>query len=119
MAVVGESRRQTALRNLSAGRRERYEQVHFTVVLRAEPDNEYDPNAIAVHIQSGGAMVGYLAREDAEAYQQVFLALAECRKSAVCRARLIGGTATKPSFGVMIDLDAPATLLERVSPQPF
>ena len=34
------------------------------LVLRRDPDNEHDPNAIAVHV-AGGAQLGWVPREDA------------------------------------------------------
>jgi hypothetical protein len=120
IAVVGESRRQSALRTLSQGRRERGDDVSFVVELIAEPDNPYDAHAIKVVIQSG-AQVGYLSREDADDYRHVMKALPETGKKGVCRAKLIGGTADKPSFGVIIDLEAPEKLLALITPggQPF
>lgn len=118
--ITGESRRQAVLRRLSAGRRERGDDVSFIAVLIPEPENPYDPNAVRVDIQ-GGDQIGYLAREDAMDYRTVFKALAETQKVGVCRAKLIGGTSDKPSFGVMVDLKAPDALLAAVAPggQPF
>jgi hypothetical protein len=118
MGIAGESYRQTALRKLSNGRRERGEDVFFVAVLVHEPENQYDRNAIRVDIQ-GGDQVGYLPREDAEAYHRVFAAVKQAGKVAVCRAKLIGGTPGKPSIGVVLDLDAPESILERVGGQPF
>jgi hypothetical protein len=120
MGIVGESQRQAALRRLSAGRRERNENVAFVVELVPEPDNPYDPNAVQVMIHHGD-QVGYLPREDAKDYRVVFDTLAKTKNKAICRARLIGGTADKPNFGVMIDLASPDELLARLTPggQPF
>jgi hypothetical protein len=119
MGIVGESYRQRTLRALSAGRRERDEEVTFTVALVREPENPYDPNAVRVDLV-GGEQVGYLAREDAAAYQLALRAI-PAGNVGVCRARLIGGTPDKPSFGVMIDLQSPEALLNILPPggQPF
>ena len=118
-AIVGESYRQVALQELSAGRRVRGEEVHFIATLIPEPTNAYDPNAIRVDIQNG-KQVGYLSRDDAAAYQLVIHAIVTGGKRAICRAKLIGGTTDKPSIGVMIDLDEPNALLARApSDQPF
>lgn len=117
MGIVGESHRQTALRDLSAGRRRRDEPVHFLVALIPEPTNPYDANAIRVDILRGH-QVGYLSREDAAAYRLALTAVTAAGKLGVCRAKLIGGTAGKPSIGVVIDLVDPNVLLARFG-QPF
>ena len=60
--VVGESYYQESLRKLVGPTADR---VHVTTEARLvpEPDNAYDPNAIAVWI--AGLQVGHLSREDA------------------------------------------------------
>jgi hypothetical protein len=120
IAVVGESRRQSALRTLSNGWRERGDNVSFIVELIPEPDNPYDAHAVKVVIQ-GGEQAGYLSREDADDYRTVMKALSETGKKGLCRAKLIGGTDDKPTFGVIIDLEAPEKLLVLITPggQPF
>ena len=45
----------------------------FQAVLVREPDNPYDPNAIAVYSPAG--KIGHLSREDAEEYQDVLIAV--------------------------------------------
>jgi hypothetical protein len=69
--VVGESFRQPALSALAArigidkrGRRT------FLASLRAEPDNAYDKNAVAVLAADTGDHLGYLSRELAPLYQR-------------------------------------------------
>jgi hypothetical protein len=47
------------------------------------------------------------------------LSLTESQRVGICRARLIGGSEGKPSFGVMIDLTDPDSLLARLTTQPF
>jgi hypothetical protein len=120
VAIVGESYRQTALRDLSAGRRLRGEEVRFTAAVTPEPTNPYDANAVRIDILNG-VQIGYLSREDAAAYALVLKTVIATGKQGVCRARLIGGTADKPSIGVLLDLSNPEGLAAKFSPggQPF
>lgn len=95
--------------------------MHFLVALIPEPTNPYDPNAIRVDVLRG-SQAGYLAREDAVAYRLAMDAVQSSGKQGVCRAKLIGGTPAKPSFGVVIDLLDPTALLARLgasNEQPF
>jgi hypothetical protein len=120
VAIVGESYRQTALREISGGRRRRGEEVIFDAVVYAEPSNPYDPCAIRVE-DGQGRHIGYLAKEDAAAYQSLFTALRAESRVGTCRAKLIGGTATKPSLGVILDLEEYSELTNRraAEDQPF
>lgn len=118
VAVVGESRRQAALHGLDNGRLRRGINVTFIAALIPEPENSFDPNAIAVRIL-GGAPVGYLDRDDALRYRPVFEVLASQRRTGVARAKLIGGTEAKPSIGVMLDINLPEDLLATLDEQPF
>jgi hypothetical protein len=47
------------------GDRDEWRESH-TVVLMREPDNRYDPNAIAVHIPALDQQVGHIPRKTAE-----------------------------------------------------
>jgi tetratricopeptide (TPR) repeat protein len=113
ISVVGESHYQENLRGLAGGVRKPDQYIRFDALLVPEPDNPYDPNAVAVVSEEYGTL-GHLSREDALRYQGVFQAL--MRKSCLgeTRASLIGGTRKKPSFGVVLDLLEPDQLLERV-----
>jgi HIRAN domain len=73
LEVVGESHYQDALWRVTRGRTVERVRVEVQAVLLAEPDNPYDPNAIAVLMDGG--KVGYLCRDDAEAYRPGLLAL--------------------------------------------
>ena len=115
--IVGESNYQAALRTLDAGRRARGEQVTFIAELVLEPNNPYDANAVKV--VADGKHLGYLPKDDAAQYQAALRAIGGTGKRACCHAKLIGGTAGKPSLGVMIDLRLPQELLAAVVPQPF
>jgi hypothetical protein len=46
----------------------------------------------------------YLSRENAIEYKEVFALLAAHRHVGACRAKLIGGTAEKSTYGVLINL---------------
>jgi len=74
LEVVGESQYQDVLWRVAGGRTAERIRVEVQAVLHAEPDNPYDPNAITVSID--GAKVGYLCRDDAQAYRPGLLALA-------------------------------------------
>jgi hypothetical protein len=113
VGVVGESHRQSALHDLSNGRRERDEEVDFTAELVLEPENPVDRHAVKVCIK-GGAQVGYLSRDDAVHYHIALEALAKSGQRAICRARLVGGTADKPSIGVVLDLRAAHSLAQAI-----
>jgi hypothetical protein len=120
VGIVGESYRQTALRALAGGRRRRGEEVVCDVIVYAEPTNSHDPNAVRVD-DASGRQLGYLSREDAAAYHQLFVTLAAAGRVGRCRAQLIGGTAAKPSIGVILDLEEQGELLARLraEDQPF
>jgi hypothetical protein len=125
--VVGESYRQDVLRALHTtgsgaylsevgGRARRvaedqFDGRWFRAVLRPEPANEHDPNAIAVDAESGG-QVGYLSRANALAYQPVFAELGIGRAS--CPAYLIGEDKPEQSLGVMLCLSPPDEILEQL-----
>jgi hypothetical protein len=112
--VVGESFRQPALNALAAriaidnrGRRT------FLAELRAEPDNVYDKNAVAVLAADTGDHLGYLSRELAPSYNSGLLQ----RGGAQVPAILIGGGEGKPHRGVCLDLTALNGILGIQSPE--
>ncbi|MDX6702816.1 MAG: hypothetical protein QOF26_3042 [Baekduia sp.] len=106
-AVVGESFHQDALEGTVALTRPGEEgRPMFRAVLVAEPDNPYDPNAVAIHSAAG--KVGHLSRGEAIDYAPVMAALAERGYSAgSCDAFLNGGPAEGKSFGVVLRLSPP------------
>lgn len=95
LGAVGESQYQPALRRVA-----RTGRVCWATLV-PEPENPFDPNAVAVQVE--GATVGYLARRDARRYQRRLRALAEPME---VPAKLIGGTWGKPHFGVILDCRA-------------
>lgn len=119
--IVGESYCQKALKALGGERRLRGEAVFFIAALVPDPKNAYDPDAIGVYISQGGPRVGYLSRDDAAQYREVGHALMARKAIGTCRAKLIGGSADKPSIGVALDLADPAETLAAIAGevQPF
>jgi hypothetical protein len=90
LEVVGESHYQDALWRVVGARTMERIRMEVQAVLVAESDNAYDRNAISVWI--GGMKVGYLSREDAEAYRPGLLALqAREGKSIGLRGVIVGG----------------------------
>ncbi|MGH9214033.1 MAG: HIRAN domain-containing protein [Acidimicrobiales bacterium] len=66
LEIVGEASYQDALWTICRGSLGDQVRHRVVAVVVPEPDNPYDPNAIAVHVE--GDRVGYLAREDAARY---------------------------------------------------
>jgi hypothetical protein len=113
--VVGESRYRSAI-EAAAGKRA---DGHFTIVDAAlvwEPENRYDPNAIAVVI--GGRTCGYFPRDKAAAYRPAFAMLAERGLVGYARGEVRGGwrmdDGSWADFGIRIRLARPAELLAHI-----
>jgi hypothetical protein len=107
-AVVGESFHQDALTaTVPLAQPGEEGRPMFRAVLVAEPENPYDPNAIAIHSAAG--KVGHLSRSEALDYAPVMAALAEHGHTAgSCDAFLNGGPAEGKSFGVVLRVSPPA-----------
>ncbi len=110
-AVVGESHYQDALRRTATictpGEEGR---PSFQAILVAEPENPYDPNAIAVYSTYG--KLGHLSRQDAAEYAEVFADIARAGSDGGgCTGLLNGGQPDKPSYGVTLLLADPDTCL--------
>lgn len=106
-AVVGESHYQEALgatsHTCTVGDEGR---PTFQAMLLPEPENPYDGNAIAVFSPQG--KVGYLSRDTAIEYRRLFAEVMRLGyHGGACDAYLTGGTADKPSFGVVLRLAEP------------
>lgn len=65
-AIVGESFYQSQLERVCKGHNRFGHDLEKVAVLTPDPDNEHDPNAVAVSIDGG--RVGFLGREDAARY---------------------------------------------------
>jgi hypothetical protein len=88
--VVGESRYQDALLELTGGRRH-YAGVRMAAVanLVPEPANAADPDAVAVVI--AGRRVGYLPRDEASRRRAVISETIQRSGEATCAATIVGG----------------------------
>lgn len=78
--------------------------VEATLVL--EDDNQYDDQAVAVHI--GGQRAGYLSRADARLYRADLAAAGQPDIRVRCKAKIAGGFETRDGarahFGLRLDL---------------
>lgn len=95
LEVVGESNYQSDIqRALEFGGED------TVALLVPEPDNPYDPNAVAVYVC--GLKVGYLARSHAACYQQGLMAVQSREgKPVACRAEIVG----RDIYGVKVYVD--------------
>jgi hypothetical protein len=114
--VVGESHYQGGLDRIGGGRTGSGARVtDHVALLLPEPTNQYDENAVRVYLQPSqdgdAAIIGYLSREDAVAYRPVIDRVAERGEVMLCRASLKGGWDRGISFGVMLWIGAPWTLM--------
>jgi hypothetical protein len=111
--VVGESYYQGALTAIAGGKGHDSVNIETQAALVLEPDNPYDPNAVAFHI--AGRKVGHLSGTAAMAYSPVGRRLAEQQQVGICRAVILGGwdrgDLNTGHFGVILDLAHPDELL--------
>lgn len=101
--IVGESHYQDALDAICGGKCEEGHELECVALLRREPHNKHDPNAIAVMIN--GRKVGHLSRTDARAISQ----LLDRRglKEFTADAMIVGGWTRRSGdghYGVKLDL---------------
>lgn len=61
--VVGTSHYQEALTRIAKGKSSESTEIETKAILRLEPNNPYDGNAVAVYVSSSN--IGYLSRKDA------------------------------------------------------
>lgn len=71
-----------------------------TLVL--EDDNKFDRNAVRVEID--GKQVGHLSREAAPLYREQLRLAGHPRARATCYAKIVGGSESRPSYGVLLDV---------------
>lgn len=90
VAAVGESRYQDALWAGASGYRSERVRVEATAMLVREPDNEHDPNAVAVYLAEG-EKVAYLSQRDAADYAPPLDELARQDYVGACAAVIVGG----------------------------
>jgi hypothetical protein len=107
VAVVGESHYQPELAAIAGPKRPGGVEVEAQAVLVPEPDNEFDPNAVAIYL-NGGGKVGYLSREDAIDYQPMVSELAARSQVGACEAVVLGGDASRQTqFCVWLHIAGP------------
>jgi hypothetical protein len=114
LEVVGEQSYQSEILAASGGRdQDGPIKKKHTALLRLEPDNRYDKDAICVWIE--GRRVGYLSREDAIRYGPVFRWAAFRDHSIACEAYLKGGwdrgRRDQGSVGPVLHLGSPGETL--------
>jgi hypothetical protein len=116
--VAGESHYQNTLEELAGGTTAGGAHVAVIASLIAEPNNQFDPDAIRVEVNR--KCVGYLPRAIAPSYKQVLAALATAGRPARCRAFIVGGwkrsDADQGMFGVTLELASPDDCLRAVVP---
>jgi hypothetical protein len=106
--VVGESKFQRELEAIAGGRTALGANHKCIAVLRPEPTNRHDKNAVQVEV--GGYTVGYLPRAIAAGFVEALHE--EGFLLAVCNATIVGGwLATKKQeqghFGIVLDACVP------------
>ncbi|HET9899148.1 MAG TPA: HIRAN domain-containing protein [Streptosporangiaceae bacterium] len=98
LEVVGESAHQDVLWHLAHANIGEKVRREIVAVLVPEPDNRYDPNAIAVHID--GQVVGHLPRTTAREYLAGLRTLMAARSGHVAlRGVIAGGGYYADGFG--------------------
>lgn len=116
LSIVGESHdgRQTVLEELVGGKTPEPCSIRVLAELRPEPDNPYDPNAVAVLID--GRQVGYLARADAARMVEAINRLGSDGKPVTCAGSIRGGWrrpgGDEGSFGVRLLINQAAFLAD-------
>ena len=89
LEVVGESYRQDELWKIAGGQSRDRVRADVAALLAAEPDNEYDPNAVAVWV--AGLRVGYLSRADGVRLRPGLMALEAENGSKIALGGVIAG----------------------------
>lgn len=84
--VKGEASYQDALASICGGKCKAGHRLDVVATLIPEPSNQYDPNAVQVHVNN--KLVGYINRPQAAAYSK---ALRARRNPATCHATITGG----------------------------
>lgn len=114
--VVGESNYQNNLNQITGGKSENSKQTVVQAILKQEPSNPYDKNAIQVYIS--GLLVGHLPKEIAFELSKILGNLSfnnECLLQV--NAIVIGGWITNSSegsYGVRLDLPEDLNLIKNL-----
>jgi hypothetical protein len=113
LALAGTSHHQDVLRTIAGESLRRREHVAFTALIVPEPENEYDPNAIAVAAEGHG-LVGYFGRRDAVRYRAMAEELLRRDAIGVCEAFLTGGWDDQASIGTKLEIEGPEDTAQQV-----
>lgn len=101
--VVGEASYQDALQRAAGGRQREGVNHRIVAVLLPEPENRYDPSAVAVKV--GVETVGYLPRKIAPRFLEALSG--QGYDAAACHAMIVGGwdrgRGDKGHFGIYLD----------------
>jgi tetratricopeptide (TPR) repeat protein len=120
LEIVGESNYQDALWRAAGGRTTDRIRVEIRAILADEPDNPYDPSAISVWIDE--RKVGYLCREDAEAYLPGLLNLQEKEGGHIALNGVVTGGGVREDgpglLGVWLYCDPADFDVEAIMPPP-
>lgn len=92
IGVAGESYRQKEIKKCREG---------DPLVLKREPDNRYDPCAVAV-LRENGEQIGYVPRNQAEWVSRI---MDEGKRVEERINKIVGETWNKPTRGVVIDIN--------------
>ncbi len=107
--VVGESHyHETFLQMLGGYSRDGYN-VETSAVLKAEPFNQYDPDAVAVFIW--GRKIGYLPRENAARFRQALPEVMQAQCGAVIRGGWRTNQHDSGDFGVRLNFSWPPRIV--------
>ncbi|MGH6875935.1 MAG: hypothetical protein ACREHV_01010 [Rhizomicrobium sp.] len=108
--VVGESHHQEALERIAGGRTKEGVNHYCAALVTPQPDNPYDPGAVAVYLR--GVEVGFLDRNVAPEFAAALAAggFASAAAQAVIVGGWDGGRNDKGLFGVYLDAFRPFRL---------
>lgn len=111
--VVGTSNHQAMLKKLNHGPHHQSAHALCHAILRPEPTNPYDRNAVAIYVDEWP--IGYLDRPSAKEFNAE-LARAGCAE-AYCEAKIVGGwdrgEGNKGSFGVRLNACLPFRIVPK------
>ena len=117
LQVVGESFHQEELERIVGGKREESAELYTVAVIRREPDNPADPQALAVEIDA--QIVGHIGRQDALAWRPLIEQIENAGAVALCAAQIRGGwrrsSGEEGHFGVVLFVGPPEQALPRSS----
>ena len=114
--VVGESHYQAELERIVGGRTEDSASYQCVAILKPEPDNPYDPQAVCVTVN--GRTVAYLSRDWAVKFNAALTSNGFAQ--AACSALIVGGWergGDRGHFGIKLDIALPLDL-KPTAPRP-